>query len=84
MELFTYFSSCFQVSYIKAVDIYFMVSLLFVFCAVFEYVAVLLHSGMKEQKRKRLRQMRKRNARIFANKNKAENSVCALLLCLAL
>ena len=44
-----------------------MVSLLFVFFAVFEYVAVLLHSGMKEQKRKNLKQLRKHDAQIAAD-----------------
>ena len=41
----------FQVSYIKAVDIYFIVSFAFVFAAVFEYVLVLLNTGIRRQRR---------------------------------
>ena len=41
----------FQVSYIKAVDVYFIVSFAFVFAVVFEYVLVLLNTGIKRQRR---------------------------------
>ena len=40
----------FQVSYIKAVDIYFIVSFTFVFAAVVEYVLVLLNTGLNRQR----------------------------------
>lgn len=42
----------FQVSYIKAVDIYFIVSFTFVFAAVVEYVLVLLNTGLNHQRLK--------------------------------
>lgn len=44
-------SSLPKVSYIKAVDIYFIVSFAFVFAVVFEYVLVLLNTGIKRQRR---------------------------------
>ena len=40
----------FQVSYIKSVDIYFIVSFTFVFAAVVEYVLVLLNTGLNRQR----------------------------------
>ena len=40
----------FQVSYVKAVDIYFIVSFTFVFVAVVEYVLVLLNTGLNRQR----------------------------------
>ena len=36
-----------QVSYVKAVDIYFIVSFAFIFAATIEYVLVLLNTGLK-------------------------------------
>ena len=36
-----------QVSYVKAVDIYFIVSFAFIFAATIEYVLVLLDTGLK-------------------------------------
>nr|XP_058970277.1 gamma-aminobutyric acid receptor subunit beta-3-like [Pocillopora verrucosa] len=44
-------SSLPKVSYIKAVDVYFIVSFAFVFAVVFEYVLVLLNTGIKRQRR---------------------------------
>lgn len=40
----------FQVSYIKAVDVYFIASFTFVFAAVVEYVSVLLNTGLNRQR----------------------------------
>ncbi|KAJ7391667.1 Glycine receptor subunit alpha-3 [Desmophyllum pertusum] len=39
-----------KVSYIKAVDVYFIVSFAFIFAAVVEYVLVLLSTGVKRQR----------------------------------
>ena len=41
---------CGKVSYIKAVDIYFIVSFVFVFSALMEYILVLLDTGVKQQR----------------------------------
>ncbi|XP_031562314.1 glycine receptor subunit alpha-3-like [Actinia tenebrosa] len=41
-----------KVSYIKAIDLFFIVSFIFVFGAVLEYVVVLLCTAVREQKRK--------------------------------
>lgn len=45
-----YFSLYFQVSYIKAIDSYLIVSFIFVFGVLLEYVAVLMHSEKKRKK----------------------------------
>ena len=42
---------CGKVSYIKAVDIYFIVSFVFVFSALMEYILVLLDTGGVKQQR---------------------------------
>lgn len=47
------FMFLFQVSYIKAVDIYFIVSFTFIFAAVVEYVLVLLNTGLNRHRLKR-------------------------------
>lgn len=41
---------CGKVSYIKAVDVYFIVSFVFVFSALMEYILVLLDTGVKQQR----------------------------------
>ena len=48
LSLFVFF--CGKVSYIKAVDIYFIVSFVFVFSALMEYILVLLDTGVKQQR----------------------------------
>ena len=42
-----FFIFLFQVSYVRSVDVYFIVSFAFIFAAVLEYILVLLHTGFK-------------------------------------
>ena len=52
---------CGKVSYIKAVDVYFIVSFVFVFSALMEYILVLLDTGGVKQQR------------VLHDRNKVEN-----------
>ncbi|XP_020903215.1 glycine receptor subunit alpha-1 isoform X2 [Exaiptasia diaphana] len=48
-----------KVSYIKAIDLFFIVSFMFVFGAVLEYIAVILHSSMLEKQTERKKEKEK-------------------------